>query len=142
MKNHDHEIGPIGEAPRFSPAQDIQLYLDEIAKQKPEIAHVLARLSTESQYREWLVTRMVVVNNTLVGSQNVSRETNDLLREQNDILRNMGGRLEKVEIQSSASAAIITDWTIKFKSPLTILGMLMGVVSTAAIGALISRIFK
>lgn len=132
-----NEINP----PEFTPTLD-DLYLQKLESKKPEIAHLLKRLSTETQYRSWLVERVVVINNALVASYSTNEEVRTLLREQNQLLREVTKRLNDVEKTTKENADTILKWTIKFQSPLAILASAIGVLVVAAAGAWAATWFK
>lgn len=132
-----NEIDP----PEFTPTLD-DLYLQKLESKKPEIAHLLKRLSTETQYRSWLVERVVVINNALVASYSTNEEVRTLLLEQNQLLREVTKRLNDVEKTTKENADTILKWTIKFQSPLAILASAIGVLVVAAAGAWAATWFK
>ena len=132
------ELHRLDEPPDFGPNLDDH-YLQRLEVRKPEIAHLLARVSTETQYRTWLVQRVFVLNNAAVANRGTLEEIADAQKETNQLLRNMTERLSKVEETAASNAKTINEWTIKFQSPLTILGSLIGILVAGVIGALATK---
>lgn len=126
----------IKEIPEFQPEVD-SLLLAEFGEKHPQIAHVLSRVSTETAYRKWVVERLCELNNSHVRNSEEWEETKKILGQLAASMKTMADQLADVKQKSDASAKTILDWTIKFKSPLTLLGALLGIILTAGVGALV-----
>lgn len=142
------ELQPIESKPHFEPDLDEQM-LQRAAQKKPEITHLIKRLSVETKFREWSVERILEHNRFLLRSEHVNEEVLKALKELRDAERDTQ---KEVQVLSKAlletdkiareSQQTILDWTIKFKSPLTLLGGLIGIIVTGIVGAIIGRWLK
>lgn len=139
MKNFSLEI--IEDSPVF-PAPLDQLLLSKMAAKSPEVAHLLNRVAEETQYREWLVERVVAVNNAMVCSHAQQSEILDKLNEINNFNKEYARRMDSVETQGKATAATVLDWVIKFKSPLAMIAALFGIVVVAVVTAITTHFIK
>lgn len=133
--------------PAFEADFDEEL-LHKAAQKKPEVTHLIKRLSVETRYREWLVERIVEQNGLLVESARVNEEiltaVNAIKTSQEAMARaqsELSEKLKETDKLAKESAKTIMDWTIRFKSPLTLLGALFGMLVTAAITLGLEKLF-
>jgi hypothetical protein len=129
----------IEELPKIESDLD-PLTLAEFRTKYPQVAHVLERVSVETAHRKWIVQKLCDLNNSHVRNMEGQEETNALLRDLVKAVEDLSAQMAQVQQQSNENAKTILDWTMKFKSPLSILGAIIGVTGTALIGAWISRL--
>jgi hypothetical protein len=134
-------VEEIKEVPKFKSGID-GLLLDEFRKRNPNLAHIIERISEESARGAWIEQKLVELNNSYVKSLTEQQEATELLRKILECQEAIKSELESVSAQSESNAKTILDWTIRFKSPLAIIGAFVGIVVTAFVGAWISRLFS
>lgn len=134
-----HDVETIEELPKFEAEVD-PLLLAKFRKKYPEVAHVLERVSVETAWRKWVVHKLCELNNSHVGNIEGQEETKELLKALVKGVDDLSKQVAQVQQQSNESAKTILDWTIRFKSPLSIAGVLFVAAATALAGAWISRL--
>lgn len=136
-----HDVETIEELPKFDADID-PLMLADFRKKYPELAHVLERVSVETAWRKWIAQKLCELNNSYVGNIEGQEETKELLKTLVKAVEDLSKQVAQVQQQSSENAKTILDWTIRFKSPLAIIGVILGTVGTALVGAWISRLIS
>lgn len=141
--SHLEHLRLIEERPTFRGSLDNELLL-KLSKKDGNTAHLLKRLSEETERGDWLIDRVIDLNNAAVENREKDKQLLEAISDLTETVKDQNRKIEaltKAQNDNSTitlqNQATILEWKQKFSGPLAILKLaafsLIGIVTTALV---------